>query len=98
MEHEAWIAFILQAVQLDANGEKTSVSGRIDQLHRRGPAIYGEMVSFTNPYTGELITLSGLDMQLAISAFSAKWIVEDNLAKGKNAYIDENGNAVVEDF
>lgn len=94
---QAWINCILQSSQLGNNYEILSTSGRVDNLHRKGNDTLSEVVSITNPFTGEVKDLSGLEVQLAISAFIGKWIMEDLASKGKASSIDDDNNVVVED-
>lgn len=97
MMEEAWVNCILQTVQLGADSEVVSVSGRVEQMHRKGSSVAFEVVSFTNPITGEIKELSGLEMQLAIGAFSRKWIIEDMNNSGRPTTIDNDDNVVLED-
>lgn len=95
MQDDAWISCILQSVNLGDTGDVMSVSGRVEQLHRIGSKIYGDIVTITNPMTGVTYSLSALDVQLAIAALSRKWIIEDYQSRGINAYFDEEGNVVI---
>ncbi len=99
---EPWVALHLQTYQLNENQECMTVSARTDQIHKKGSKIYAEEVSITNPFTNEVKVLTGLEVQLAIAAFSRKWIMEDAISKGKKAYlssVNSSGRAyvVVED-
>jgi hypothetical protein len=95
IKNQAWIDCILQSVQLGANSEVISVSGRVEQLHRKGSSIISYAVTFTNPVTGGLKEVSGLDVQLAIAAFSKKWIMGDLLLADNTLSVDSHDNAVL---
>ncbi len=99
---EPWVALHLQTCQLNEEGECVAVTARTDQIHKKGSAIYAEEVSITNPLTNEVKIFTGLEVQLAIAAFSRKWIMEDAINKGKKAYLSSakagSVDVIVEDF
>lgn len=95
---EPWVALILQSIQLDAQEQPAATSARVEQINKRGSLVMAETVTFTNPMNGQEMTLTGLEVQLAIAAFSRKWIIDDAVAKGKVAYVDDQDNVIVEDF
>lgn len=93
---EPFIMGILQHVEVDENDTVTEVRLRQDELYRRSSHIIMDMITFTDPVTQHVCTMSGAGLQVAITEMVAKWIIEDEAKEGRTAYLNEHGRVIVE--
>jgi hypothetical protein len=90
-ESATWIRAVLQTVIKNDNYETIQVVDRTAFIHRNLSEIATQTVNITDPVTGANVTLSGIGVALAVTAFVRDWILSD-----KGGVVNNHGDIVKE--
>lgn len=71
-QSEPWIAVTVQKI------DGSHVIDRFDETHRQLSKVASEMITITDPVTGQPVTISVAGMAAAVKAGVYAWMIEDH--------------------
>jgi hypothetical protein len=74
---EVWVRAVIQTVYKDAQYNTTQTVDRTSALHRRFSEFATQIETIQDPITGQSLTISGVGIALAVSAFVKTWMLTD---------------------
>ena len=76
-ESTPWVFVTLQGIDLDADGNVLAVREKEQYVNRRLDRIATETITFVDPVTGQIHTITGAGLAAAITVMTRAWMADD---------------------
>lgn len=88
-----WVRAILQRVVKNEDYQTIQTVDRVEQVNRMAENFQMEIRSFTDPVTGQQVTLSGAGLAMSVSEFCKGWMLQDI----PNTALNDQGDVIIKE-